>query len=491
MTNHLTFQLTRLIKSGKVAQHRFFPFLKMVIKTRRYRYESSLNPYDFTAEERKPLYTSLLKKRPISFASHFDSYIYAYYSFVLNERYQSYIKANNFDECVLAYRTDLRLCNIQFAKKAFDSVRGMADQGSIIVVALDIKGYFDNINHKILKEKWLKVLDSGEKLPDDQYLIFKTLTRYHYINYKSLLKHFNIDLEKQVRYKDWRSILDFINTGTDEIGIESKFRYLKNKNLIVENKVKEDGRYRGIPQGSSMSSTLSNVYLVDFDQQIKDMSRDLGFNYFRYCDDLLLVCRECQAETIEKLVLNKLKDYNLKVQEKKTERILFTNDSKGRIQSFNLEKLQHKRVDLTLENEDLYYKKLQYLGFEFDGKEATIRSSSLSRYFRNMKDAITTTVSRARGNRSKSKVIFTKKLRSGFTHYGKNNFISYALRASRKEYVNIEGKRLEGLNSPAIRKQIKSHEEIMKYELRNKDNLIQERNTYFKKKRKGEKENKA
>ena len=54
-------------------------------------------------------------------------------------------------ECILAYRSDLGKCNIQFAKEAFDQVR---KRGECTAIALDIKGYFDNIDHETLKEKW-------------------------------------------------------------------------------------------------------------------------------------------------------------------------------------------------------------------------------------------------------------------------------------------------------------------------------------------------
>ncbi len=101
-------------KSGLlVAQHPFLPLVKILQKTPRYRYQENEEKYDLET-----------KVRPISFASHFDTYLYGFYSFTINEIYQNYIRSNGFDSCILAYRTDLNgKCNIQFAKEVFDIIK--------------------------------------------------------------------------------------------------------------------------------------------------------------------------------------------------------------------------------------------------------------------------------------------------------------------------------------------------------------------------------
>lgn len=110
------------------------------------------------------------KIRPICFASHLDSLIFGFYSFGLNNKYQKYIIEKGFDDCVLAYRSDTGKCNIQFSKEIFDEVKHFNQtKGGCTAIALDIKGYFDNIDHVVLKEKWVKVW--GERLPADQFKI--------------------------------------------------------------------------------------------------------------------------------------------------------------------------------------------------------------------------------------------------------------------------------------------------------------------------------
>lgn len=152
----------------KVFKHSFIPFVKILVKTPRYRYQENAHEYLLDT-----------KIRPIAFASHFDTYLYGYYSFALTEKYQCYIKKHAFSESILAYRTDLDgKCNIQFAKDVFDNVKKfIAKKKPCTAIALDISGYFDNIEHKLLKEKWCKILNL-RKLPIDQYKIYKSLTKY-------------------------------------------------------------------------------------------------------------------------------------------------------------------------------------------------------------------------------------------------------------------------------------------------------------------------
>ncbi len=163
---------------AKVAAHSFLPLVKILIKTPRFRYQENEKEYGLET-----------KIRPISFASHFDTYLYAWYSFVLTKEYQSYIHKNGISDCVLAYRTDLNgHCNIQFAKEVFDYIKG---KGHCTAIALDIKGYFDNIDHQILKEKWCKILGITD-LPEDQYRIFRSLTAYTYVNKNTIEMGLNL-----------------------------------------------------------------------------------------------------------------------------------------------------------------------------------------------------------------------------------------------------------------------------------------------------------
>jgi len=119
------------------------------------------------------------KIRPILFTSHFDTYIYGFYAHGLNNLYQAYIRKKGFQEVVLAYRNDIEgKCNIQFAKEAFDQVKNaFLANGKCSVIALDVKGYFDHIDHTTLKRMWCKMIGANQ-LPIDQYKIFRSLTKF-------------------------------------------------------------------------------------------------------------------------------------------------------------------------------------------------------------------------------------------------------------------------------------------------------------------------
>lgn len=459
----------------KIKSHGFIPFVKILQKTPRYRYQESEN------DQEEGYFALETKTRPISFASHFDTYIYGFYSYALNQIYQQYICENGFDEVVLAYRNDLNgKCNIQFAKEAFDQVKQMiTEQGECSVIALDIKGYFDHIDHKILKEMWSKVI--GEKeLPLDQYKVYRSLTKYSYVNFSSFLKHFHINLkklEKDQRKKNegkkrvprgYQSLFDLIQSSVNGAGFHSKIDLLRKRHLITENRDKDRKiSSNGIPQGSPMSAILSNIYLSDFDREIYKKGQAEGFVYRRYCDDLLIICPTEHVNSLKNYLMNLIaKEYKLTIQDKKTEVIDFRPYKNGTIRSFKRQYNKKTEKFDQLPSENRYFRNLQYLGFEFNGQNIYIRPSSLSRYYRKMKGRIFKTVSMAYSPNSKGDTIFKRQLFNKYSHIGKRNFITYALNASKKYYVNSKGERKEGMNSPSIRRQISAHMRILKQEIK-------------------------
>ncbi|SHM54437.1 reverse transcriptase domain-containing protein [Mucilaginibacter sp. OK098] len=445
-----------------IQTHSFTPFVKILTKTPRYRYQ-----------EDKACYSLDTKIRPISFASHFDSYIYAFYAFALTEKYQEYIRSKDFHESVIAYRTDLNgQCNIQFAKEAFNRVQErISKTQTCSAIALDITGYFDNIDHFLLKEKWCKILDFSE-LPIDQYKVFRSLTKYSYLNFSSFLNHFNINLNhiKKQGLK-WQSLLDLMDDKIAGPSFLEKLNYLREKKLIVTNLPKlnretNELEFKGIPQGSSMSAVLSNIYLIDFDEYIVRIGKKYGFTYRRYCDDLLIVCNTSDAKEINALVLLEIEKYKLVIQPKKTERIDFHVNSKGIVRGFNYKKKVKDKINLVYKNESKYYKSLQYLGFEFNGQNSYVRPGSLSRYFQKMKGRIVKTILMSYSNKSKADFIHKKQLYDKYSHLGKRNFLSYVRDAAQKTYKKSSGIVREGLDSIHIKRQLSHHFRIIENEIR-------------------------
>ena len=434
---------------SNVARHAFLPLLKFDIKFPRFKFDGKESLIDkLSAKERKSYY----------------KLIYSFYSFALNERYQHYIKTIGIDQSILAYRTDLNgKCNIQFAKTIFDEI---ANRGPCVAIAMDIKGYFDSIDHLLLKEQWCKVIDR-DRLPIDQYAIFKSLTKYQYVNKNNLLKHFKIDLKNTNKKKTILQLLELKIPGSTPT---EKYNYLRQHSLIHKSESHSfDGgkkRFFGIPQGTSISAQLSNIFLLDFDKEIVNYCDNTNSKYWRYCDDLIVITEENKAEDTLAFVKAEIGKYFLEIQCAKTEIIQFKQNSKGRFRSYNYKKILQSDSKSKLADEQRYYKSLQYLGFSFNGKNITIRPGTLSRYFIKLKKRITKTVWMAYSDKSKSDKIHKQQLFHRYTHLGKRNFLSYMYRASKDNYKNQRGQLKEGLDSPAIRKQVKRHFSIMIEEIK-------------------------
>ncbi|MBS1730465.1 MAG: group II intron reverse transcriptase domain-containing protein [Bacteroidetes bacterium] len=429
----------------------FSPFLKILIKTPRYRYQELDNLHDLET-----------KIRPICFASHFDSLIFSFYSFCLTKLYEKYIVAKKFSECVLAYRSDLGKCNIQFAKEVFQQVQS---RGECTAIALDIKGCFDNIDHVTLKEKWKAIL--GSDLPEDQFRIFKNLTKYSYVSKNGLLKKFTGPKKRNEKLP--ATLLDTL-PGTKDF---EKYQALRDSKLIVTNDKPDSKskRFKGIPQGSALSALLSNIYLIDYDKEMYEKSQRENFIYRRYCDDILIICDTAKATELKYFAIQKIsKDYFLTIQDKKVETIDFKLNSKKVIRAFKRNKTNLSiPAKINLTNEKTFYKPLQYLGFEFNGQNILVRSSSLSKYFRKMRSRIIKTISMAYGATAKSDKVFLKQLFEKYSHLGERNFITYAYNASNEFYSNGSGKVQEGMKSPSIKKQLSRHFNVMKNTLESKN----------------------
>lgn len=458
----------------RMKNHDFTPLVKILQKTPRYKWQEDKA---LTAGGKYDLETKI---RPISFASHFDTYVYGFYSFALNKAYQDYIHKKGFQEVVLAYRSDLDgKCNIQFAKEAFDQVKSAYTvNGECSVIALDIKGYFDHIDHSILKKMWCKVIDEDD-LPLDQYKVFRSLTKYSYINYTSFLKHFNVNLKKlekeqrkkykgkQRAPKGYQSLLDLVPNDINGPSFLNKMELLRKRKLVTINRNKDRSLSKnGIPQGSAMSALLSNIYLAEFDREIFKKGQKEGFVYRRYCDDLLVICKPDQVNQLKDYLMDLInREYKLTIQNRKTEVVDFKPSPSGQMRSYKRQFVEATQTFDPLPNSDSNFKNLQYLGFEFNGKSIYIRPGSLSRYFRKMKARIVKSVSMAYSENSKSDTIFKQQIFSRYSHLGKRNFLSYANNASKKYYTNSAGDRKEGMNSPSIKRQIAAHMRILKQEI--------------------------
>jgi hypothetical protein len=383
----------------RIASWAFLPMLHWIIKARK------VKRTDDGALESKPP-----KNRPISYAGHKDAAIYAYYGHLLGQRYETTIVALAISDCVTAFRQSAGRSNIDFAMEAFEWIRA---NGECVALAFDIKGFFDNLCHALLKSQWAKLL-SMERLPDDHFAVYRSLTKFAFVDRVAVFKEFGISAYNP-RANDRKRIC-----SPDE------FRdRVRGKGLIQKNQIT-----KGIPQGSPMSAVLSNIYMIDFDVAVAQRVQAVGGLYRRYCDDMLCVIPPEHATTIEAFVMAEIHRVRLDIQAEKTKHHHF--------------QVVAGRVTV---NEPL-----QYLGFNFDGHRALIRTSSVSRYYSKMRAAVSLAVQTKRKHDEIRKVhgeekepLKRRKLNLRYSYVGRHNFISYALRAAKK------------MNEPAIRKQVKPH----------------------------------
>ena len=206
--------------SEAVAKHSFYPLIAFnIIERRISKIKAMQGEISFlnnkiaieTDKDKKKEYEERLgklqknfkskinKTRPIRYASHSDGHIYAYYAREeLLPRYESLIKKHNLEKEILAYRTIpdeykndekfYRRSNVTMAKEIFSQIisRGC----NCVALAYDLESYYDTIDHKHLKKAWCKVL-GVDKLPPDHYNIYKSLTKYCYVDLKTICKYFN------------------------------------------------------------------------------------------------------------------------------------------------------------------------------------------------------------------------------------------------------------------------------------------------------------
>ena len=359
----------------KIKTHGFFPFIHYVMKQIK---------YDNNAKKKKT------KEREINYSSHIDRYIYEYYNELLNENFNTYAIAKGINRCVVAYRNNLSHNNITIAKEVFDFL--LKGNECYITIA-DFSTYFDKIDHKYLKSKLCEVL-SCDKLPEDWYKIFRSVTKYSFI-----------DLDKIVEYKGMtQKEVRKLSRLTDTLELHDLRKYLQvNKNGY------------GIPQGSSISATLANVNLIEYDKQINDYVTARNGIYRRYCDDSIII------------VPIKYKDDFLEMYN------TLNNTTPGII--VNPDKRQEfyckKNVIYDIKSNKA---KVNYLGFVFDGMICKIRERTVTRFFlkayRSIKYVNFMSIKYKRN-------AYRKQFYSTFTHLGKNkahgkngNFLSYVDRCS-------------------------------------------------------------
>lgn len=449
---------------NKIIQHAFFPLIKRDIK--KYRLKK-----DETGKRKKRL-----KIRPICYATHLDSAIYSFYAAKIAKDYEAFLKKNHLTQNVTAYRkikcddknNTGNKCNIDYAKEVFDYIYQNVKYKELAVITFDIKGFFDNLDHKLLKYAW-KEIRNLKSLDEPSYAVYRNIIKYSYVKESDL---FNL-------YKE--QIICQTASGIKCKKVKRK-RYLRDKkaiafcqrkdiSLIRTNNLIYKGNFdyhttykythKGIPQGLPISAVLANVYMKSFDQEIADYIGKISGLYRRYSDDIIIVCPIKDGILCKKHIIERIKELKLEIEENKTNFFTFKQNDKGVIECY------HSSLGKN--------KKLEYLGFSYDGQKILVKDSSLGNYYHKMNKSAQRCIYYSIHNQNKKNngKLFENKLVYRFSILGSRKHRIF-IRSKHKPYYFYKSKRTSMGNYWTYIKKastIMDSKDIIKQMRRNKSKL--------------------
>ncbi len=186
----------------------------------------------------------------------------------------------------------------------------------------------------------------------------KYFFRYAVDEWNKFLTDTQIELDKEENevllvtdlsnYYESISINDLINTLNfliENIGLsDEKEREFKKVSLQLKELLStwcEPNTRRGIPQNRDASSFLSNLFLNSVDAAMLNS----GYKYFRYMDDIRIVCKDkFEARKALKLLANELRKKGLSLNSKKTQ-ILDLNNPDQKSEANKALQKSDKQID--------------------------------------------------------------------------------------------------------------------------------------------------
>lgn len=407
----------------KISQHSFFPFIHKQIFSKKIRKSYDDEGNILNGGKRQILDPKI---RDIYYASHLDANIYSYYSSILGKKYNNLLITKNLDDVVTAYRKirfdeHRNKCNIDFANEVFNYIRNNTPEhdssSRLVAIAVDISGFFDNLDHQLLKQAWCNVL-GVDKLPQDHYNVFRNITKFSYVEEFHLSKLFNENMivksksgniskkhVKRPKYMKSQGVIAFCD--------KNDIHKIRAKGLIRKDKYDSHGNLKdyGICQGSPISALLANMYMLPFDEKVNKEINKIGGLYRRYSDDIVVICDSSHKQLIIDFLEDSVKKISkLQIQSSKTQVFLF--------------QYQHDKISCLQEwkgktNKNSINRNFEYLGFSFDGEYTYLKTSSLARYYRKMKLSVRRAKHyRNRINNSSRGEIFRRRLYKQYSYIG-------------------------------------------------------------------------
>lgn len=409
--------------------HNFLPLIYSVMSFEKYIGLTSENKDEYVyrinnigEENRAPIKE---KKRPIMYASHLDNFIYKHYGLELNELYNDYLQKNKFGNASVAYRTNKNgRCNIHFSAEVINFIK---ENENCYVYIGDFSSFFDTLDHQYLK-KMISNLYSDKRMPEHQYKIYKSLTKYSYIDRRDI--NFYTSKKngkyKTGKYRLFHRMKDFRQFKTEPTIVNC---YSAEKDITV---LRKNSEPFGIPQGTAISAIYSNIYMMDIDKYIHQEITKYSGIYRRYSDDYVIVLPNITKESfndlktdIESMMRKKAK---LTIHPEKTQVMKYQNNQ--------LVDLETQKVDA-----------LDYLGFTFDGKKVKMREKSIYKYYRGAYELIKkgVVISKKKGHvRKNARLTYKRELYKKYHLFGERTdekynykkrkygtFITYAFKSQR------------------------------------------------------------
>lgn len=419
-----------IANSENISNHKFVPLLHRTLSQRKYRPVEDA-PKNESGKRQRTI--SDKKERHIYFPSHLDSIIYSYYSNLLTTAYENYLEDKPYGSVAVAYRKipiekgkSGNKSNIEFAFEAFEFIENNKHRKLSVIIA-DVTSFFDNLDHRILHKQWKRVLKE-DNLPDDHYTIYKNLVDNKYVNENELFKRFqhkliierfkpNDPTKKELKRKKINNIYnlrhenvvafcnkdEFFEEATDLIRVDKPYEKTLRKSLKKIEK-------KGIPQGTPISATLANIYMLDFDERVytETMSASKNAFYQRYSDDLIIVCDQKDENYFAELIRKEIEvEANLEIQTKKTN-----------IYRYELNEDLEFKGGIVKNGDVNANKQIEYLGFMYNGSKIRVKSAGFSKYYRTMKRSFKRGAHFAKSAHIPSDALFETRLYKRFTHLG-------------------------------------------------------------------------
>lgn len=404
-----------VLNPNMISKHSFLPFIHHTLTVEKFIGHSSSN--------QSPIKE---KSRAIYYAGHLDSYIYRYYSDLLNEAYNHWMIENGLDMLSVAYRTNKAAqSSIDFSANAIAKI---VDTESSLIVIGDFESYFDTLDHILLKNRLKRVLNT-DYLSKDWYNVFKSLTKFGYVSKEKL-----DELDTDVQGAYFHHLREFR-------AYQRKHKICSNPNSF------------GIPQGSPISGVLANVYAIDFDREMAELAQQYEGYYQRYSDDFILILPigisdKKQVQSISSQIVDKIE--------------YLADENRIRIQKTKLNcALYHQNQMVEITGDQPTH--IDYLGFTFDGDSVKMRQKSIGKFYRKARRLIRH-AHKVKITKKMKKLPYRHKIYSLYTDFGvsetyRSNFIDYAKRAQRV-FDNISPK-----TKNLMMEQLKNRKKIIEREL--------------------------